>query len=90
MEMKMRQSEFENILDKVRDELRRAEKKFPGWHDDVIHAAAVIGEETGELIRATLKQQYEQGSCEAVEQEAVQVVAMGFRFLLGISREWYE
>lgn len=65
-------------------ELERAENKFPSWPDDLIHAAAIVGEESGELIRAALQYRYEGGVVEEAEKEAVQVGAMAVRFLKGL------
>lgn len=62
-------------------ELERAETKFPTWPGDLIHAAAIVGEESGELIRAALQYQYEQGEWQEVQKEAVQVGAMAIRLL---------
>lgn len=62
-------------------ELERAETKFPAWPADMIHAAAIVGEESGELIRAALQCHYEGGGAAEAEKEAVQVGAMAVRFL---------
>jgi NTP pyrophosphatase (non-canonical NTP hydrolase) len=65
----------------VTDELRRAEAKFPLWPKDYIHAAAIVAEEAGELVRAALKGTYENGGRAAMSEEAVQTAAMALRFL---------
>ena len=62
-------------------ELERAETKFPTWPEDQIHAAAIVGEESGELIRAALQYQYERGELTELQKEGVQVGAMAVRFL---------
>jgi NTP pyrophosphatase (non-canonical NTP hydrolase) len=65
-------------------ELERAESKFPVFPADPIHAAAILQEEAGELIRAALQFTYEGGSFDAMKNEAVQVGAMALRFLVNI------
>jgi predicted deacylase len=68
----------------VFDELRRAERKFPGFPTDPVHAAAVLAEEVGELQQACLRWTYEGGSLEDVTKEAVQSAAMALRFLFNM------
>lgn len=43
------------IIEEVIAELNRARTKFPTWPDDPIHAAAVVAEESGELVQAALQ-----------------------------------
>ena len=61
-------------------ELRNAEKKFPTFPTDPLHAVAVVSEEAGELVRACLKWSYENGNMGDVEEEAIQTAAMALRF----------
>lgn len=68
----------------VFEELRRAERKFPGFPTDPVHAAAILAEEVGELQQACLKWTYEGGNLEDVKKEAVQSAAMALRFLFNI------
>ena len=65
----------------IREELERAREKFPSWPDDIVHAAATVGEESGELIQAALQYTYEKGDLEACKKEAIQTAAMCIRFL---------
>jgi hypothetical protein len=74
-------------IDALLHELERAETKFPAWPDDLIHAAAIVGEESGELIRAALQYQYEQGEWQEVQKEAVQVGAMAIRLLKNLPEQ---
>jgi len=67
----------------IRDELVRARKKFPWWPDERIHAAAVVGEEAGELLAASLQHRYENGNIQHCLDEAVQTGAMAVRYLVG-------
>lgn len=68
----------------IEDELDRAEKKFPDFPVDPIHAAAIVAEEAGELVQAALQFTYEGGSYEEMQKEAVQVGAMALRFLVNM------
>lgn len=92
----MEQSEFEKlgliekiehlrldfIISDVLDELHKAVTKHPSWpRHDAIHAAAIVQEEAGELIRAALQFHYEDGSPDEIHKEAIQTAAMGLRFL---------
>ena len=75
---------LDDYVGMVFDELRRAERKFPGWSTDPIHAAAVLAEEVGELQKACLQWTYEGGSFEDITEEAVQSAAMALRFLFNM------
>lgn len=75
------------VLDLVMQELRRAEEKHPGWPDDPIHGAAIVGEEAGELIQAALDHIYDGKRPWSMAVEAAQVAAMGIRFLLNLDLE---
>lgn len=70
-----------NIITEIVREIERAEKKFPTFPLDPIHAAAVIAEESGELVQASLQYVYEGGDLPKMRGEAVQTAAMCFRFL---------
>ena len=66
-------------------ELKRAEEKFPGWPDDVVHASAILNEEAGELTQAALDYFYGRyTSTDRMKKEAAQVGAMALRFLIGL------
>lgn len=62
-------------------ELIKAEDKFPGWPQDVIHAAAIVSEERGELLKAAIDFYFGRGTREDLRKEAIQVGAMATRFL---------
>lgn len=70
-----------DIINEILSEVKKAQAKFPYWPDDKIHAAAIVNEESGELIRAALQFQYEGGSKDNLRKEAIQTAAMCFRFL---------
>ena len=62
-------------------ELLRAKRKFPEWPTDLIHRAAIVTEESGELVRATLQHRYENGKASACVEEASHTAATALRFL---------
>lgn len=73
------------ILVSIAKEYERACKKHPAWPSDKIHAAAIVQEECGELIRASLQQVYEDGSYNELRKEAIQTGAMCLRFISHLS-----
>lgn len=74
-----------NAIMELGCELEAAERKFPGWPTDPVHAAAVLQEEAGELVRASLQFTYKNGDLSAMRREAVQTGAMALRFLLNLT-----
>lgn len=79
--MDLREKGIETIF----AELRKAEAKFPGWPNDPVHGAAVVGEEFGELLQAALDLYYgrEQG-LEKILKEATQTAAVAIRMVVWI------
>lgn len=65
-------------------EYRRAKELHPSWPDDIIHAVAIMAEESGEAIRAALNMQYENGNIEDVERELIECSAMCLRCLVNL------
>lgn len=65
----------------ILQELRVAEEKHPKWPTKAIDQAAIVCEESGELIRAALKMKYEDGDPLQFENEAIQTGAMCIRIL---------
>lgn len=68
-------------------ELERAERKFPMFPTDPIHAAAVVAEEAGELVQASIDATYNTRPDDAelfdnMMVEAIQTGAMALRFLI--------
>ena len=84
---KIRSLDIHLALDAVLNELERAENKFPKWPADIVHAGAIVSEESGELIRACLNREYPNGwesdaqLLDECKKEAIQTGAMAFRFL---------
>ena len=58
-----------------------ARKKHPAWPNDEIHAAAIVSEEAGELVRAALQSVYEGGKLAHIQREAIQTAATCIRVL---------
>lgn len=44
--------QFISLYYDIADEVDRATSKHPNWPDDAVHAAAILAEETGELVRS--------------------------------------
>jgi NTP pyrophosphatase (non-canonical NTP hydrolase) len=65
----------------VLEELEIAKYKFPEWPTDPVHQAAIVAEESGELVRAVLQTTYEPHKDANPIKEAVQTAAMAIRFL---------
>ena len=74
--------EIDEIHAMFLEELLAAERKFPGWPMDVIHAAAIATEEKGELLKAAIDFYFGRGTREEMLKEAIQVGAMATRFLM--------
>jgi len=85
MSQNMESLEIEAWIDIILDEYNRAKKIHPGWPTDPIHAAAVVSEEAGELVRAANRFYYEGKREDEMIDEAVQLGAMALRFLIGMS-----
>lgn len=66
----------------VLEQIRIAELKHPDWPEDIIHAAAIIAEESGEVVQAALQFVYEGTRISEVRAEAVQTAAVCMRLLL--------
>ncbi|WP_216825132.1 hypothetical protein [Agarilytica rhodophyticola] len=83
---------MKNIKIQVNEELERAIKKFPTWPDDPLHALAILGEEFGELNKATLQTIYEpnKSNIEDVRAEAIQTAAMAIRFIASIDDYYFH
>lgn len=50
---------MQSIIEQIQAEVNRAKTKHPNWPSDNIHGAAIVCEESGELIRAALQHKYE-------------------------------
>ena len=68
----------------IREELGKAEMKFPRFPVDPIHAASLVAEEAGELVQATLQATYDNISIEKAKKEAIHTGATALRFLINL------
>ncbi|WP_028574334.1 hypothetical protein [Desulfonatronovibrio hydrogenovorans] len=73
------------IFKAVQAERVRAENIHPDWPDDPVHAAGIVAEEAGELIRAANRFYYEGKPLEDMRKEAIQTAATCLRFLAATS-----
>jgi len=71
----------QQAVEMILAEVDRAEAKHPNWPADFIHGAAIVGEESGELIRAALQHKYEKGNPHDMIMEAIHTAATCIRFL---------
>ncbi|MEI6683450.1 MAG: hypothetical protein WCO44_12510 [Bacteroidota bacterium] len=69
-------------------EYDRACELHKEWPKDFIHAAAVVAEESGELIQAALQHNYEHKPFQNMRAEAVQTGASALRFLINADGYW--
>ena len=66
------------------EELQHAQEKHPNWPNSGFEALAIVTEELGELAQAMLQFKHEGGDPERIRAEAIQVAAMGLRFVLNL------
>lgn len=79
----MNKQEKEKVIIKdFLEEVNKAYDKFPTWPIDPIHRAAIVAEESGELVKAALEFKYEKGDKQEMRKEALQVAVTAFRFLV--------
>jgi NTP pyrophosphatase (non-canonical NTP hydrolase) len=80
------------IMREISAELKRARRTHPEDYKDIIHQVAVMAEESGEAVRATLNYRYERASLSAIKEELLQTAAMCVRMLENIEDlpEYFE
>lgn len=78
---------IENALAQIFSEVERAEKLHPDWPTNPIHQAAIVTEEAGELLQASLNHNERRGSKKAMITEAIHTAASVIRFLKNINEE---
>jgi len=76
---------MDKLINEILKELKSAEIKYPQWPNDIIHQAAIVNEESGELIRAALNHYYHKNQIEQLRREAIQTAAMAIRFLKNLN-----
>lgn len=73
----------EAAFEVIRQELRKAQSKHPEWPASPTHAAAIVCEESGELIREALHLEHEGiGDEDRYLKEAIQTAAVCVRLLM--------
>lgn len=81
---------FDEAILLIKQELNRAEKIHPVWPTDKIHAAAIVSEESGELVQACNNyknrdpEQYETALWLNVKTEAIHTAVTAIRFLINM------
>ena len=65
----------------IDSELKRAEKKHANFPKEMFQQLAIMQEEAGEVTKAVLHYQYENGTIEHVREELIQTAAMCMRML---------
>ena len=72
----------EDVISEVFAELKRAEDKFPGFPEDVVHQAGILCEESGEAMQAALDYYYGRKKTKDIYVcELIQTAAMALRAL---------
>ena len=74
------------ITREIFDELKASKEKHPEYPKDLIHAAAIIAEKSGELIQAAIDFEYsnllyKKSQIKKIKDEAIQTAAVCVRLL---------
>lgn len=87
-ELKLKDVSLEDatLMVEVLEELRSAESKHPNWPLDLFRMDAIVNEEKGELTRAIVLYDMEDGDFQEIRKEGIQLAAMAIRFLKEIRR----
>lgn len=81
-------AEFQLMFD-ILSELKRAETIHPNWPSDPVHAAAVLAEEAGEVVKAVNNVVTKHKGDSDYRTEAIQCAAMCVRFLKNLDKyDW--
>lgn len=82
----------EQALEAVLNEVNRARAKYPSWPDNIVMAAAIASEESGEVVRSCNSFHWQQGddSPADIMNEAIQAAAMWIRFLVDSPLMYWE
>ncbi|WP_219332650.1 hypothetical protein, partial [Oenococcus oeni] len=79
--MKDKRFMSDDHIEMIDEEYAKAVGKHPEWPNGAVYAAAIVMEESGELIRSAVQYNMEGGSIEAMEKEAIQTIVTSIRFL---------
>lgn len=74
------------VIALVEAEVERAIILHPAWPRDRIHAAAIVQEECGEMVRAAVRNHYERGRISAIREEAIHTAATAVRLLMNLDK----
>ena len=74
----------EEAVKLILSELERAEAQHSKWPTDPIHRAAILAEEAGEAVQASIDLTYCNGSIEDFKKELIQTGAMAIRNLINM------
>lgn len=77
-------SDKDGFISMLLHELARAKNKHPHFPNDVIHAVAIMAEESGEAVKAALNFKYEGGSKDDLREELIHTGAMVLRCLINL------
>ncbi len=78
---------FNKLTSEIFKEFIRATGKHPNFPKDVVYQAAVVAEENGEVMRASVQYAMEGGNISEVRKELIQTGAMVFRMLMNLPEE---
>ena len=81
---KATEARIQSAVADVWTEIDRARAKWPQWPDDIVHAAALVAEESGELTKAVNEYTYEGGTLDAIRTEAIHTAATAIRLLANL------
>ncbi len=78
---------FDQITAAIAAEIQRSEAIHGPFPMSVIHCAAIVAGESGELAQAAIYHVYSKPCPERIIKQAVQTAAMCYRFLLKLQEE---
>jgi len=76
-----------DVRNDIMQEYIRACEIHPRWPDDIIHAVAIVAEESGEAVQAALQYTYEGGSIDDIEIELIHTAATCIRALVAMAED---
>lgn len=79
--------ELQLAFDAVRKAIESAQRKFPHWPDDMVHGAAIVAEESGELTQAALNHYYHKKDESHIYIEATHTACTAIRTLVFLARK---
>lgn len=77
----------DRAIELIFQELRSAERNFPGWPDDPIHGVAILMEEAGEAIKEANDVRWKGKANSDLITELAQTGAMAIRALMSMEEE---